>query len=114
MFCSVITKNSNWEILTKNIVTFKRQYGVKDEKLFGGFTEKSNFFFWGGGEGIHEKPIWRGDCLKMGLWTVCRFKGVFLRGWGGMGGFILKGVLFGKNDLNIPVFFLKFVTNSFS
>ena len=64
--------------------------------------------------GAHEKPIWRGDCLKMGLWTVCRFKGVFLRGWGGMGGFILKGVLFGKNDLNIPVFFLKFVTNSFS
>ena len=48
MFCSVITKNSNWEILTKNIVTFKRQYGVKDEKLFGGFTEKSNF--WGGGD----------------------------------------------------------------
>ena len=24
MFCSVITKNLNWEILTKNLVTFKR------------------------------------------------------------------------------------------
>ena len=24
MFFSVITKNSNWEILTKNLVTFKR------------------------------------------------------------------------------------------
>ena len=23
MFCSVITKNSNWEILTKNLVTFR-------------------------------------------------------------------------------------------
>ena len=24
MLCSVITKNSNWEILTKNLVIFKR------------------------------------------------------------------------------------------
>ena len=32
MFFSVITKNLNWEILTKNLVTFKRWYGVKDEK----------------------------------------------------------------------------------
>ena len=24
MFCSVIAKNSSWEILTKNLVTFKR------------------------------------------------------------------------------------------
>ena len=30
MFFSVITKN--WDILTKNLVTFKRWYGVKDEK----------------------------------------------------------------------------------
>ena len=30
---SVITKNSNWEILPKNIVTFKRWDGIKDEKL---------------------------------------------------------------------------------
>ena len=29
----VITKNSNWEILPKNLVTFKRLDGVKDEKL---------------------------------------------------------------------------------
>ena len=33
MFFSVITKNSNWEILTKNLVTFERWDGVKDEKL---------------------------------------------------------------------------------
>ena len=33
MFFSVITKNLNWEILTKNLVTFKRWNGVKDEKF---------------------------------------------------------------------------------
>ena len=33
MFFSVITKNSNWEILTQNLVTFKRLDVVKDEKL---------------------------------------------------------------------------------
>ena len=32
MFFSVIIKNLNWEILTKNLVTFKRWDGVKDEK----------------------------------------------------------------------------------
>ena len=32
-YFSVITKNSNWEILPKNLVTFKRQDGIKDEKL---------------------------------------------------------------------------------
>ena len=31
MFFSVITENSNWEILTKNLVAFKRWDGVKDE-----------------------------------------------------------------------------------
>ena len=31
MFFSVMTKNLNWEILTKNSVTFKRWDGVKDE-----------------------------------------------------------------------------------
>ena len=33
MFFSVITKNLNLEILTKNIVTFERWDGVKDEKF---------------------------------------------------------------------------------
>ena len=33
MFVSVITKNLNWEILTKTLVTFKRWDGVKDEKF---------------------------------------------------------------------------------
>ena len=33
MFFSVITKNLNWEILTKSLVTFKRWDGVKIEKF---------------------------------------------------------------------------------
>ena len=33
MFFSVITKNLNWEILTKNLVTFKRLDGVEDHKF---------------------------------------------------------------------------------
>ena len=30
---SAITKNLNWKILTKSLVTFKRQGGIKDEKF---------------------------------------------------------------------------------
>ena len=33
MFFSVITENLNWEILTNNLVTFKRWDGVEDEKF---------------------------------------------------------------------------------
>ena len=33
MFLSVITMNLNRGILTMKLVTFKRQYGAKDEKL---------------------------------------------------------------------------------
>ena len=33
MLFSVITTNSNWEILPKNLVTFKRLDGIKDENL---------------------------------------------------------------------------------
>ena len=33
MFLSVITKNLNWKILTKNLLTFKRWDEVKDEKF---------------------------------------------------------------------------------
>ena len=29
MFLSLITKNLNWEILTKNLVTFKRWVGLR-------------------------------------------------------------------------------------
>ena len=33
MFLSVITKNLNWEIVTKSLVTFTRWDGVKDKKF---------------------------------------------------------------------------------
>ena len=33
MFFPVITKNLNWEILSKNLVTFKKWDRVKDEIL---------------------------------------------------------------------------------
>ena len=33
MFFSVITKNLNWKILAKNLVTFKRWDSVKGEKF---------------------------------------------------------------------------------
>ena len=33
MFFSVMTKNLNWEILTKNIVSFKRWDMVEDDKV---------------------------------------------------------------------------------
>ena len=33
MFLSVITKNLNWQILNKNLVTFQRWDGVKDENF---------------------------------------------------------------------------------
>ena len=42
MFFSVITKNLNWEILTKSLVTFKR----------GGW--------------VHHKPIYRQELPKKG------------------------------------------------
>ena len=32
-FSKFLTKNLNWEILTKNLVTFKRWDGFKDEKF---------------------------------------------------------------------------------
>ena len=55
MFFSVITNNLNWEIATKNLVTFKRWDGVKGEKFqyYRGFLK--NLIFRGG----HEKPIYK-------------------------------------------------------
>ena len=33
MFFSVITRDLNWEILTKNLITFKRWQEVKEENF---------------------------------------------------------------------------------
>ena len=45
MFFSVITKNLNWEIFTKNLV-LKDGMGLRIKILICEFTEKSDF--WGG------------------------------------------------------------------
>ena len=87
MFFSVQTKNLNWEILTKNLVTFKRWDGVKDEKFQFYRGSLKNLIF---KEGVCEKPICMGELPKSGAWTVCRFKEGG-GGWQRKGGF-LRGV----------------------
>ena len=56
-----------------------------DETLSYFCQSLKNSTFRGAG---HEKPIQRGDCLKRGAWTVCKFKGG--RTWQERGG----GVVF--------------------
>ena len=71
MFFSVISKNLKLEILTKNLVTFKRWDVWIHWKIWvlgGGGHEVGDF----------EKPTFSAAiCLKRveGAWTVCRFKG---------------------------------------
>ena len=56
MFFSAITKNLNWQVLTKNLVTFKRWDGVKDDKFqYYGSSLKNHIF-----KRCHKKPIYRG------------------------------------------------------
>ena len=71
MFFSVITKNLNREILTKNLVTFKRRDGVEDEKFWYYGNSLKNPIF---NEGVTKNQYIGGDCLKRETWTVCRFK----------------------------------------
>ena len=52
LFFFAITKNLNWEILTKNLVTFKRWDGVKG-------SLKNPIF-----KGFHEKPIYKWELPK--------------------------------------------------
>ena len=56
MYFSVIIRNLNQDVLAKNLVTFTRWDGVKDEKFecYGGSLK--NTIFKGGG---NEKPIQR-------------------------------------------------------
>ena len=70
IFLHVITKNLNWEILAKSLVTFKRWDGVKMKNFIIWVYRKIKFLR--GEGGFHEKPIYRG-----GLPEGC---GVF-EGW---------------------------------
>ena len=94
MFFPVMTKNLNWEILTKNLITLKRWDGIKNEKFYCSGVSLKNLIF-RGRRGVH-KTIYKGGMSKEGgggrgcAWTVCRFKRgrgknevVFLRGGGG-------------------------------
>ena len=79
----------NWEILTKNSVTFKRWDGVKDEKFeyYGGSLKNPAF------RGSLEKPIYWGEFpKKRGAWTVRRFKVV--EAWRKRGGLIPQCTLY--------------------
>ena len=80
MFFSVITNNLNFEVLTKNLVIFKRWDWVKDEILIVQWsTEKSNFQ----GGGFRKNYYIGENCLKRGAWTVCRFQGGLAKKRGG-------------------------------
>ena len=56
MFFFVITNNLNFKILTKNLVTFKRWDGIKDEKFeYYGGSLKNPIFTGGGGGASSQK-----------------------------------------------------------
>ena len=62
MFFSVITENLNWEILNKNLVTFKRWVGVKI-KIFDYYRGSQKKLIFRGGN-----QYMVGNCLKKGGW----------------------------------------------
>ena len=66
MFFSAITKNLNLEFLSKNLVTFKRWDGVKDDKFryLGGFTKSSIQ----GGRGLPKKVGLDSLQIEEGAW----------------------------------------------
>ena len=63
VFLCHISKNLNQEILTKNLVTFKRWDGVNNEKFDYYLGSLKNPTFRGG---IHEKPIYMEEFSKKG------------------------------------------------
>ena len=67
MFFSVIITNLNCEVLTKNLVTFKRWDGIKDEKFYW-VSPKNPIFKW-----VLKKPIYRGELLKKGGMDCLQF-----------------------------------------
>ena len=62
MFFSVVTKNLNWEILTKNLVAFKRCDMVKDGKSKYYEDALKNLIFQIGG--LWKTNIQGLNCLK--------------------------------------------------
>ena len=62
MFLSVITKNLNWEIFTKSLVTIKwwDEFRMKNFDIMGA-DWKIQFL-----GNVHQKPIYRGELPKKG------------------------------------------------
>ena len=58
MFFSVITKNLNLKIFTRNLATFERLDGVKDKMSYYYGGSQKNLIF--RGKGVSEKTIYRG------------------------------------------------------
>ena len=87
MFFSVITKNSNWEILPKNLVTFQRWDGIKDEKLKYLSGSLKTLTFSGKGGGSRKTNIEGGGLPKKGGFEqFANLMGwIFSRGGGGFG-----------------------------
>ena len=53
--------------------------GLKIENFSIMWIHWKILFFWDGEGGVSQKNQYvGGNCLKMGAWTVCRFKGVGL------------------------------------
>ena len=75
LFLSAITKNSNWEILTRIQLLLKDEMSLKRENFIIMWAH-CKIHFLGKGEGGSQKIQYvGGNCLRMGAWTVCRFKG---------------------------------------
>lgn len=53
------------------LVTFRRWDKGRDEKFWYDVCSLKIRFL----EGVHDRPIYGGDCLKRGAWTACRFNG---------------------------------------
>ena len=83
MFFSVVTKNLNWGILTKNLVTFKRWDEVNDEKsdYYEGSLKNPIFK---GGWSLTENQYIEGNCHKRGLGHFTDLKGAWRKRVGGV------------------------------
>ena len=71
-----MTKNLNWEILTKNLITFKGWDGVNNEKFSCHGSSLKDPIYRGGGRCVKKLVLGVGvmNWLKRGAWIVCRFK----------------------------------------
>ena len=74
MFLSVITKNLNWEILTRIELHLKGGMGLKMED-FNIMWVPWKILFLEDGRGSQINKYIGGNCLKRWSWTVYRFKG---------------------------------------